>query len=144
MSTGTGVNVSKANAYVVLNTQTALNVSKANAYVVLVMANSNPPVWPAFTFANGVVGVPYSQSFDLAPAAAPTTYTVASGALPPGLLLTNGGGDVGTVSGTPTLAGTFLFSLTATNLFGSATKAFSITVVSPPLPSGGGNYGFSS
>lgn len=149
MSTGTGLNVSKANVYVVLEKPLALNVSKAstyvvlekplalnvskaNAYVVLVPVNSNPPVWPSFTFNNAVLDSTYAQSFDLSPAASPTTYTVKTGTLPPGLALSNVGADVGEISGTPTTTGTYTFTLLATNNYGAQeSQQFSITVVKP-------------
>jgi large repetitive protein len=130
MSTGTGLNVSKANAYAVLVPKPGLNVSKAHAYAVLTSSNVNAPVWPAFTFGNGVVGIAYSQSFDLAPAAPATTYTTVSGSLPTGLSLSNISADIGRISGTPTVAGTFTFTLRATNAYGTADQAFSITIVS--------------
>jgi hypothetical protein len=97
--------------------------------------SSLAPVWPAFTFcSDGVAGTPYSQDFDLFPAASPTTFTLASGSLPTGLVLSNVVSDVGRLSGTPTAAGTFAFTLTATNSYGSASQAFSVTVAA-----GGGN-----
>ena len=58
------------------------------------------------------------------------TYAVASGALPPGLTLASNG----SLSGTPTTAGTFTFSVSATNSQGTATTS-SITVT----VSGGGS-----
>ena len=137
MAINTGVNVSKYIAYAVLAPPAGTSVSKYNAYAVLASSNLNPPVWPAFTFAGGVVGVAYSQSWDLMPAASPTTYTLQSGALPTGLSLSNGGGDVGVLAGTPTAIGTFTFTLRATNAFGFADKTFSITIVSV---AGGGSF----
>lgn len=96
-----------------------------------------PPVWPSMTFcSNGVVGVSYSQQFDLNPASSPTTYSLLSGTLPPGLSLTNVSNDVGLLSGTPTTAGSYSFTLRATNSYGSADKAFTITIAA--AASGGG------
>jgi hypothetical protein len=86
------------------------------------------PIWPSFTFAPGVVGQAYLQQFDLAPASAPTTYSVVSGALPPGLTLTSISGDLGSIAGIPTLAGTFSFTLRATNAYGTADQAFAIVI----------------
>lgn len=145
MSTGTGVNVSKANAYAVLTTPSGLvatkanayavltpksgnNVTKANAYAVLVPVTSNPPVWQSVLFANGVVGASYTQQWDLSPAASPTTYTLNSGSLPPGLALSNAGGDVGRLSGIPTQTGTYTFTLLATNGYGTAVSQ-TLTVI---------------
>lgn len=56
------------------------------------------------------VGAAYSQSFTAGAATAPYNYSLTAGALPPGLTLT---GD--TLSGTPTAAGTFNFTITATD-----------------------------
>ena len=133
--TTTGVNASKIVAYAALLPVTGVSATKIVAYAVLTASNTNPPVWPLFTFANGVVGSAYSQNFDLAPAAAPTTYTVVSGALPTGLSLSNVSADVGMISGTPTVAGVYTFTLRATNAYGTADQAFSITI---SVPSGGG------
>lgn len=141
MSTGTGVNVSKVNAYAVLNRPIAVNLSKANVYAVLAFNNLAPPVWPNFTFGNGVVGSAYSQQWDLTPAAAPTTYTLQAGSLPPSLSLTNPSGDLGVISGTPTVAGTYSFTLRATNSFGTADAAFTIAIVTPGT-TGGRSYTF--
>ena len=90
-----------------------------------------PPVWPAMTFAGGVKGIAYSQDWDLAPASTPTTYTLISGSLPTGLVLTNVSGDIGRLSGTPTVINTFTFTLRASNSAGAADKAFSITIANP-------------
>ena len=84
MSTGTGVNISKANAYAVLANPPGVNVTKANLYAVFSVSNFNLPVWTDFTFAGGVVGAAYSQQWDLTPASNPTTYSVVAGSLPTG------------------------------------------------------------
>lgn len=150
MSTGTGINVtkavayavitassglavSKANAYGVLASPTGVNVSKTQAYAVLVIPNTNPPVWPAsLVLPNGVLGNPYSAQWDLSPAAAPTTYSLQSGTLPPGLTLSGpAGSNIGVLSGTPTLVGTFTFTLLATNAYGAASQSFTVTIIRP-------------
>ena len=136
-----GVDVSKLLAYGVLAPPIGVSVSKLVAYGVLINANTNPPVWPVVSPPNGYVGNPYSYSWDLAPAAPPTTYTITSGSLPPGLSLTSPGGasgDVGKISGTPTTIGTYSFTVLATNAYGTAPQAMSITISAPV----GGNYGY--
>ncbi|MDR0321981.1 MAG: Ig domain-containing protein [Treponema sp.] len=55
------------------------------------------------------------------------TWTRDSGSLPPGLTLSTGG----VISGTPTSAGKFTFTVKATNTKGSATKQLSITIAGP-------------
>jgi hypothetical protein len=58
-----------------------------------------------------------------------TTYAVASGTPPTGITI----GTLGTITGTPTAAGPFTFSVTATvPLAGSATQTFTMTINSPP------------
>jgi hypothetical protein len=102
------------------------------------------PVWGSFAmFSDGVIGESYTMEWDLTGASSPTTYEVLTGALPDGLGLTSVSGNTGRISGTPTVAGTFNFTLRATNEFGSADQAFSITIVSPPA-GGGGAYAFIS
>jgi ABC-type uncharacterized transport system auxiliary subunit len=67
------------------------------------------------TLANAVAGTPYSQTVVATGGTAPYTWAVATlplgNALPAGLTLTAGG----VLSGTPTLAGTFNFSLQVTD-----------------------------
>lgn len=98
------------------------------------------PAWGDFEmFTDGVVGVDYAEQWDLTGAAQPTTYEVLTGALPDGLSLDSPSGNVGTISGVPTDAGSFNFTLRATNEFGSADKAFSIVIVAA---GGGGSFTF--
>ena len=75
-----------------------------------------PPVIPLTVgpsaLAAGTVGVAYPQTAIVSVGgAAPYTYAVSSGALPPGLILS----AAGVLSGTPALAGTFPFTVTATD-----------------------------
>lgn len=132
-----GVGSTKVLAYAALAPLAGVNASKALAYAALAYNNANPPVWPSFTFAGGVVGLAYSQTWDLYPAAPPTTYAVVAGSLPPGLTVSNGGADLGTVSGTPTSAGGYSFTLEATNAYGVADKGFTLNVTAA---SSGGSW----
>ncbi len=61
---------------------------------------------------NGVVGVGYSQQFWSVKGLAPYRYKVRSGRLPPGLSLDE---ETGLLSGRPTQAGTFKFSVRSTD-----------------------------
>lgn len=103
---------------------------------------SNPtilaPIWPNFTFPKAVTGVFYSEQWDLRPAFSPTNYSLVSGTLPPGLVLTSPSGDLGLLAGTPTVAGTYTFTLNARNLYGSVNKTFTIVAVA------GGGSGYSA
>jgi hypothetical protein len=123
-----GVNVSKLNAYAVLALPTGVNVSKVNAYAVLTSGNVTPPIWGSFLFGDGTRGVAYSQSWDMPSSAEIVTYSVLSGALPDGLSLSVVSHNVAKISGTPTVTNTFSFTLRATNTYGTADQAFSITI----------------
>jgi hypothetical protein len=135
-----GVNVSKANAYAILMQMPGVSVSKANAYAVLMSPNVAAPFWPSFSFHPGVLGNPYYEDWDLVPAAAPTTYTVTAGALPDGLSLTSVAADVGKIDGTPSVLGTFTFTLHAANAFGAADKACTIIIQQPAGGGGGATF----
>jgi hypothetical protein len=76
-----------------------------------------PPTCPTVTLSpptlpSPVVGTPYSQTVTASGGTAPYIYTVSSGALPTGLLLNSA---TGAITGIPTTAGTFSFTITATD-----------------------------
>ncbi len=137
MAINLGVDVSKSVAFAVLGVPVGVDVTKVVAYAVLASTNVEPPVWPTFLMADGVVAIAYYQAWDLTPAAAPTTYTVVVGSLPPGLTLTNIALDQGKIDGTPTTVGVYPFTLRATNTFGTADQAFTITITAA---TGGGSF----
>ena len=126
-----GVNASKLVSYGVLAPPIGVVCSKLIAYAVLSATNTNPPVWPVVSPPAGYVGNPYLLQWDLTTAASPTTFTLFSGSLPPGLSLSNvvgGDGNQGKISGTPTTVGSYSFTITATNTYGSANKPMTIVV----------------
>jgi predicted extracellular nuclease len=86
---------------------------------VLVGLNVDVPPTITGTPPAGVVGSPYDFTFT-----ATGTVSLASGTLPPGLNLA----PDGQLSGTPTQAGTFTFTVRATNAAGSADLAVTMTV----------------
>ena len=85
-------------------------------------AAEQPPVITTTTLQGGKVGEAYSQTL-AATGTAPITWSIDSGSLPAGLSLS---GD--TISGTPTTAGTFTFTVKATNSAGNATKDLTIVI----------------
>jgi len=113
------------------------------------------PWWLGTTiFGPGTQYNAYSQSFS-AGGLCPQTMTVQSGALPTGLALTDVGtipGELFQIAGTPSVAGTFTFTLRASNTTyrsGDAMyfsnymdRQFSITIA--PANLGGGCYTFVS
>ncbi len=86
---------------------------------------SSPAVLPDAT-----TGTPYSQNFTGYPGTAPFTFTVPPGSLPPGLSLSSSG----TLSGTPTTAGTYTFTVTTRDTYCAAGDAtYTMNVVCPAI-----------
>jgi hypothetical protein len=82
-------------------------------YIPTLTLSSSPP--PAATAETA-----YSQTLIASGGTAPYTYAVTAGALPAGLTLSS----VGVISGTPTAAGSFNFTVTVTDSSGSKVAAF--------------------
>ncbi|WP_284448496.1 putative Ig domain-containing protein [Pseudoxanthomonas mexicana] len=91
-----------------------------------------PATLPAST-----AGTVYTQALSASGGVAPYSFALSAGTLPAGLTLTGSG----TLSGTPTEAGTFNVSVTATDTYGQAvTRAYALEVAQPTLtlaPGGG-------
>jgi hypothetical protein len=84
------------------------------------------------TLPSGTVHVAYSAAVAAVGGTAPYTWSLASGSLPPGLSIS----PSGTITGTPTMAGTFTFTIKATDsVAATATQTFTITVA-------GGSQGY--
>jgi len=81
------------------------------------------PVITTAALSSGIINTAYNQSFTTT-GTTPITWNIASGSLPNGLSLATNG----TISGTPTKIGTFTFTVKATNVAGTYTKTFSITI----------------
>ena len=67
-------------------------------------------------------------SFNITTTGVPANSISESGTLPTGLSLTNNGNDTATLSGTPSEAGTFDITITASDSNGSANQSFTLTV----------------
>jgi hypothetical protein len=77
---------------------------------------------------SGATGTAYSQTLAATGDVPPYTWSVVSGALPPGLILSSSGA----ISGTPTASGTYIFAVQvqdSTSL--TASQPFSLTVTAP-------------
>src|SRR3990172_6090679 len=101
----------------------------------------SPLVIETATLQYGLIASPYSRNIAVSGGLAPYTWSVASGNLPDGITLD---GAIGTLSGTPTTAGTSTFTVRVTDkALNTVTKQFFLTVyetlaitTSSPLPSG--------
>ncbi len=85
-----------------------------------------PPSITTTSLDGGAVGTAYS-SVTLSATGSPTSWAWSAAAdsnTPPGLTLNNDG----TITGTPTAAGTYSFTVTATNDYGSDSKEFTLTI----------------
>jgi hypothetical protein len=84
----------------------------------------------ASPLAKGVLGSAYRQTLAAAGGNS-LRWSISSGALPAGISID---ATSGLLSGTPTAAGSFDFTVSASDLRQTATKAFNITVDLPPAP----------
>ena len=98
----------------------------------------SPYVCPSFTMTpvgaliGGTAGSVYSTTLTQTGALGTPTFAVTSGALPSGLSLST----AGTISGTPSVSGTFNFAVTVSDNSGCSTVSnYSISVVCPSNPS---------
>jgi len=87
----------------------------------------------AITQPTGTVGVPYSDALPVPQLASPLQWTVSAGALPGGITL---GSTTGKLTGTPSAAGTFNFTVKVTDANNqTASTALVLPVSSAPYPS---------
>lgn len=94
--------------------------------------NNQPPISLSCPTSGAMVNSPYASLFAASGGTGTfTSYAIATGSLPPGLVLNSVGG----VSGTPTTAGTFPFTGTVTDSSGATgtSPSCSITVAPAPL-----------
>lgn len=115
------------------NTIGATSVTAAGKAVPIQSGGGTSPAFINDTpSANASVGVAYNYTFTASGSPAPT-FTVASGALPTGLALNS---TTGSLSGTPNAAGTYTFTIVASNTAGNTiTPAITITVATVIAPS---------
>ena len=107
---------------------TATNEHGADTHEYTVVIEA-PPAITTLTLPNGVVGEDYLEII-AATGTEPLTFTLdVPDTLPPGLAL----GTDGELSGEPTAAGEYSFSVTATNEHGTDTHEYTINVEAPPV-----------
>jgi large repetitive protein len=89
---------------------------------------------PALSFPpppSGQIGLPYSNQLAVTGGTGPFGWSVSAGTLPPGMSLAAG---TGLLSGTPTTAGSYPFTVTVVDAFGvTASQAVTLTVEPGPL-----------
>jgi len=84
------------------------------------------------TLPNGAVGTAYNQTVTASGGTAPYVFSLSSGSLPTGLTLN---GATGAITGTPTTAGTFTFTITARDANGcTGSRLYEVTIASPGCP----------
>ena len=102
-------------------------VSIDSSHVCPVITLTSPPA------PDGVVAVAYSLSAAASGGSGPYCYAATAGLLPPGLTL---GSGTGLVSGTPTAAGLYVFTVTATDAFGcTGSETYALSVFASPVAS---------
>ena len=94
---------------------------------ILTLAVAQPLSVTSDSLGHGVVGLAYSQTVAASGGQPPYAWTVSSGSLPSGLSLNSSG----VISGTPTSAGIANFTLQAADGASTASRALSITILSP-------------
>lgn len=125
--TGTPTNAGTFNFTAQLTDRYGLTAARACSLTVvsapLVITSVSPLV-------SGQEGSPYSQALTAVGGVTPYTWTLAGGALPPGLTLSG----VGNLTGTPTNAGTYNFTVRVTDSHANTvTQALALTVHSSAL-----------
>ena len=116
---------------------TSKNISQSTS-------SGSAPSWIDNALGAFQVSVAYSDGVS-ASGSSPITYSVSAGSLPAGISLNS---SSGAVTGTPTTAGAYSFTLKATNSLGNVTQPFSGIVAAAPTAgkvkvwtSGGWAYG---
>ncbi|MBA2642006.1 MAG: putative Ig domain-containing protein, partial [Actinobacteria bacterium] len=105
-STGALSGTPTATASYAFTAQVTDNLSQSDTQA-LSIAVTDPLAITTTSLSGGTVGQAYSQTVAATGGATPYTWSVASGALPPGVGLNSG---TGAISGTPTTAGSYAFT----------------------------------
>jgi hypothetical protein len=104
-------------------TATSSAGTATQAFVLTV--NKAPSITSA---ASTTVALGKAFSFAITATGTPAPSIARTGTLPRGVSYSNNGNGTATLSGTPTVAGTYTLRLTARNSLGTATQTFTVTV----------------
>lgn len=92
-----------------------------------------PIVISPATLASGSIGSAYSQTLSASGGEGPYSYSLSAGSIPVGITLSS----AGVLSGTPTSAGTYNFTVTATDSSAggpySGSRAYTLTIAAPTI-----------
>jgi hypothetical protein len=128
VTSATSLDISSMPAHTAASVQVSvvsLGIAGTGAYIY----NAGPALlFPAPP--GGEVGVAYSDQLTVTGGTSPFTWSVSAGALPPGVTL---GASTGLLSGTPTAAGSYSFTVKVTDHSGlAATEPVSLAVIAGP------------
>ncbi|MGA8150578.1 MAG: putative Ig domain-containing protein [Terriglobales bacterium] len=114
-------------------TVTATAVANTNSTATLTITVDAVFAFISTSLESGTLHVPYSGSISAGGAATPFTWAIISGALPPGLVLSTSSGTSVSISGIPTVEGSFNFTVQVTNSTGTPlSQSFTIVIAPPP------------
>ena len=116
-------------SYTVVLTATNLGGTTTQSFTLTV--NQLPTFVSASSF-NFVTGT--SNTFTVGTTAIPNATLTETGTLPAGITFVNNGNGTATLSGTPTVSedGVYTLTFTATNIAGTTTQTFTLSIVTPP------------
>jgi hypothetical protein len=110
----------------------AANLSATQPLQIVISAAATPPTITTTSLPGGTAGTAYpQQTLGVSGGTAPYTWTISAGSLPAGLTLSS----TGTITGTPTTAGTSSFTVKVTDSANlSSTQPLQIVISPAPTP----------
>jgi sugar lactone lactonase YvrE len=117
-----------------------LGASVSQSYSLTVTPAPPPAVYPATILSSILVGTVYpSTNFQISGGSGYGSVALTGGSVPPGMtfacVLTTCPGAIGVLSGTPTVPGTYIFTITATDAhIANSSASQTYTIVVDPLP----------
>jgi large repetitive protein len=116
---------------------TAYSVAAPTQYFISTILLTALPSFVTTTLPGGTAGAAYDNVVTVTAGAPPFAWSVVSGSLPPGLSYSVGSLESLQIEGTPTTAGTYNFTLEATDATGGTTQqALSIVIAAAPAANG--------